>query len=173
MISVNELNLTLDIQTEDIRFGDIIVTVQKYLPIDEKTQLIQYVVNSSLDDNTGCFSPLRVEVYFALGVCKWYTDIEIEDLQNTSFIYDLLETNGVISAVMAAIPEDELEFIRDLINDTVKDIARYNSSAAGIIHIMSGDTKDLDSQLQEVIQKVGNGEGLEFLKALKDMVKNS
>lgn len=158
MISINDLNLNLNISTKEIRFNDIMITVQKYLPIEEKTQLIQYVVDSSLDDKTGCFSPLRVEVYFALGICKWYAGIEIDDFSQAGHYYDLLESNGVISSIMDTIPKDELNFIKDLINDTVSDITRYNNSAVGIIHAMNGDANNLNDQLQDIIQKISNEE---------------
>ena len=171
MIAFDDLSLTLNDKVVDFKIGeDVIVSVRQYLPVEEKTELLQYVINAALDDNTGCFSPLRVEVYFALGVCNWYTDIEIESLADAGKTYDLLECNGVLAQIFNNIPKEELEFIRDLVNDTVADIARYNNSATGIIQAMSSDTQGLDNQLSEILANIKNAEGLDILSAIKDVV---
>lgn len=151
---------------------DITLEIRTYLPIDKKTELIQFVVNNALDEMTGCFSPVRVEVYFSIALCKWYADITFTDkqLKEISKTYDLLEENGIINGIMSQIPEGEREFIRDLVNDTIEDIARYNSSAAGIIQSMSTNAAGLDSQITEILEKVKNNEGLETLSVIKDVV---
>ena len=174
MVSFDDLNLELDDRRGAVKIGDTTVTVRLYLPIAEKTELIQFVVNGALDDNTGCFSPLRVEVCFGIAMCKWYSDIEFTDemLVDIGEIYDLLDSNGVISQVINCIPPEERKFMEELVNDTMADIARYNNSAAGIIQSMNFNAEGLNNQLQEVIKKVEHKEGLELLASIKDMVGN-
>ena len=58
--------------------------------------------------------------------------------------------------------------MRDLAEETVADVARYNSSAAGIVQSMVDSSGSLDKQLSDIIQKVQSKEGLELL----DMIKN-
>ena len=143
-----------------------------YLPVDEKAEFIQFIVNHALDDMTGCCSPVRIEVYFSIAVCKWYANITFTEKQMTeiSKTYDLLEENGVIDQIISTIPEDEIEFMKELVNDTVSDIARYNSSAAGIIQAMTANAGGLDSQITEILDKIKNGENLETLAVIKDVV---
>lgn len=172
MVSFEDLNLAFTEKNSKIKIGDVTITVRHYLPIKEKTELIQFVVNSALDDKTGCFSPLRLELYYAIATCKWYTDIEFTDdmLMNISNIYDLLDSNGVISAIMSAIPSEEREFMSDLVNDTVDDIARYNNSAVGIIQNMSSNAEGLNGQIQDIMNKIQNKEGTEeLLSYIKDI----
>ena len=121
---------------------------------------------------TGCFSPVRVEVYFSIAVCKWYAGITFTDKQMTevSKTYDLLEENGVIDKIISVIPENEINFMNELVNDTIDDIARYNSSAAGIIQAMSANADGLDNQITEILDKVKNGENMETLSVIKDVV---
>lgn len=151
---------------------NISLEIRQYLPIDEKANLIQFIVNHALDQMTGCFSPVRVEVYFSIAVCKWYAGITFTDKQMTevSKTYDLLEENGVIDKIISIIPENEINFMNELVNDTIDDIARYNSSAAGIIQAMSANADGLDNQITEILDKVKNGENMETLSVIKDVV---
>ncbi len=151
---------------------NISLEIRQYLPIDEKANLIQFIVNHALDQMTGCFSPVRVEVYFSIAVCKWYAGITFTDKQmaEVSKTYDLLEENGVIDKIISVIPENEINFMNELVNDTIDDIARYNSSAAGIIQAMSANADGLDNQITEILDKVKNGENMETLSVIKDVV---
>lgn len=146
------------------------INVLQYLPVNEKAELIQFVVNSAIDEYTGCFSPLRVEIFFAIAICKWYAAIEIEDLSDIAAAYDLLDSTGFIGNVMANIPKDELKFISDLMRETVDDIARYNNSAAGIIQNMSNSSEGLSSNIEDILKKIKEGQGLELLSEIKNVV---
>lgn len=172
MIDFKDLNLEFKQEVKEFKCGDLIISVLQYLPIDDKTKLIQYVVNASIDETTGCASPLRVETYFGLGICSWYAGIEFneEDNFDPGQTYDLLESNGIISQIMNKIPTEELEFIQDLVNDTIADIVRYNNSAAGIIQAMSSNAQGLDNNISDILEKIKNGEGLETLSVIKDVV---
>src|SRR5699024_1858221 len=151
----------------DVKIGeDSVLKVASYLPIEDKGNLITFVVDMALDTTTGCFSPVRVETYFALAICRWYGDMVFDDdnIQiNVALTYDTLETNGIIDAIMNAIPKDELEFIQDLVKDTISDIAKYNSSAAGIIQMMNQNASQLDTQITNILDSIKNGENLETL----------
>lgn len=171
-IAFNTMGIQPNIGIKEIDFKDMVLEVRTYLPINDKTQFIQFVVNGALDEMTGTFSPLRTEVYFAIAICRWYAGITFteEDLVNVAVVYDALETNGVIDAIMSEIPEEEMGFISSLVEETTKDIARYNSSAAGIIQSMSSDASGLDTQITQILDKIKNSEGLEQLAVIKDVV---
>lgn len=166
-----ELNLTMQENTVNCQVSeDIVIPVRTYLPMQEKADLISYVVDCALDENTGCFSPVRLNVYFAIGIMKWYAGIEFNPLDDASKLFDLLESNGLVDRVLAIIPEEERDFIQRLVDDTVDDIARYNSSFAGVVHGMTGDANNLDKSLEEILEKVKNREGLEVLSEIKNVV---
>ncbi len=171
-ITFSKLGLKSKREVKEIKIGDVQVSVRQYLPIDEKTKLIQFIVNNALDESTGCFSPIRVEVYFSIGICKWYANIIFTDKQmkDVSKTYDLLEENSIIDLITSAIDKSEIQYMNELVNDTVKDISRYNSSAAGIIQMISSSTGDLDKQVTDVLEKIKNSEGLEQLAVIKDAV---
>lgn len=160
-----------EVKSTTVKINDTTeLTVRSYLPIEEKIELLQYVINCALDEMTGRFSPIRTEVYFNIALTQWYAGIEYEDLDDVNVIYDTLEYNNVISMIISAIPQDEYEYMCSLVNDTVKDIADYNSSAAGIIRMMSADGAGLNSQIEEILGQIKNAEGLEQLSVIKDVV---
>lgn len=171
-MNFTDMNLIPQISEREITIGNNKLNVKSYLAIDDKANFIEFIVNGALDDNTGCFSPLRVEVYYGIALCRWYADIMFteEDLQNISTVYDILETNHVIDYIESCIEGTELNFIQDLVKETIADISRYNSSAAGIIQMMSTNASGLDGQLNEILASIKNSEGLEQLSAIKDVV---
>jgi hypothetical protein len=168
----SELNLREpEVETTSIKLtSGVEVAVRKYLPIDDKANLITWAINLALDDRTGCISPVRFEVCFALGVVKWYAGIEFDDDVSLSDIYDSFEINDVTNQVMGAIPVPEIDFLRDLAKDTAEDIVRYNNSFAGMISGISSDATNLDEQITEIVGKIKNAEGLETLSVIKDVV---
>jgi hypothetical protein len=175
MSSFKDMQLSVEQSTQSVKINDALtLEVRKYLPIKEKTDFLQFIVNSTLDENTGCFSPVRVNVYYSIAICRWYAsiDFDLEDLEHIEDIFDALETNGIVEAILSAIPQGEQDFMNELVEETIHDIARYNSSAAGIIRSMSVNAGDLDSQLNSILEKVKDKEGIEMVTALKDMGKS-
>lgn len=170
---MNYSDLGLDIEYKKVEvqlIGDKKLEVLTYLPIKEKTEMLQFIVNNVIDPKTGCASPIRMEIYFSIAVCHWYGGIDFsnEDMAKISDVYDALELNKVIQTIIDHVPYDEINFMRDLAEETVADVARYNSSAAGIVQSMVDSSGSLDRQLNDIIQKVQSKEGLELL----DMIKN-
>lgn len=175
MVNFSDMNLTLQMETEELHISeDLVLNVKTYLPINDKADFIQFIVTGSLDSMTGCFSPVRTEVYYAIGLCKWYAGIELteDELADAAALYDILETNNLIRAIESCIPAEELDILHALINDTLDDITRYNNSAAGIIQAMSNNADGLDGQLASILEQIKNSEGLEQLSVIKDVVGN-
>lgn len=174
MVSYNDIASLYDNQ-EKIRIfsltDDIQINIRHYLPIEDKAKLISFVVENSLDEATGCFSPVRTNVFFALGVLMYYTDIEF-DGEDYAQYYDTLEKNGVIDRIFEQMEEDELKFVESLVTDTVEDIARYNNSFAGMLGNMSSEASALGDSVQDVLFRIKNDGGAEALAAFKDMVEN-
>ncbi len=154
-----------------VKVNDAIsLEVRMYLPIAEKIALLNYVVDHALDENSGRFSPVRVELFYALAVAHWYADIVFEDDVLALDAYDRLECSGVLNRIIGAIPESEYKFMSDLVDTTTKDIADYNSSFAGILQLANSEAGGLSNQIDEILKKVNSREGLEFLSEMKNNV---
>lgn len=170
-MNYSDLGLNIEYKKIEVELiEDKKLEVLTYLPIREKTEMLQFIVNSVIDPKTGCASPIRTEIYFSIAVCHWYGGIDFsnEDMANIGEVYDTLELNKVIQTIIDYVPYDEINFMRDLAEETIADVARYNSSAAGIVQNMVDSSGSLDRQLNDIIQKVQSKEGLELL----DMIKN-
>lgn len=172
-----KLGLKPQKQTSQLKINEeSIIEVKNYLSILDKIALVQYVVDNALDEYTGCFSPARVEIYFSIGICKYYTGISFTEKQLNQDIaktYDLLEENHIIDMILSVIPEVELNFIQDLVKDTIADVARYNSSAAGIIQSMSSQANGLNDQLTKMLEEIKSGDGQQAITLLKDVVQSN
>lgn len=167
-----DMNLQVNIATNIVKCGDIELEVKEVISMAEKIDLIQFVVNNTIDQLTGTGSPIRTDIWYTIAVCKWYGGIEFsdEDIQNVTETYDALDFSGLAGQIMNAMDQDERVYLEQVVNETIQDISRYNTSAAGIIHSMSGRAFGLDEQITELLEKVKNGEGLEQLAAIKDVV---
>ena len=171
-MNYSELNLREpEVEKTSIKLNSgVDLAVRTYLPIDDKAALITWAIDLSLDDKTGCISPVRFEVCFALGVVKWYTDIDFEGEATLSEIYDLFEQNDVINQVMGAIPASEIDFVKALAQDTAEDIVRYNNSFAGMITAMGDNAGEMDEQIKALVKDISEAKGLETLSVIKDVV---
>ncbi len=154
----------------DLPSGTYTIRVLQYLPTEGKANLIQYVVDKSIDNMTGCFSPLRVNIYFAIGLIRSYCGIHFDDDIRVDEAYDMLESLGIVDKIIESIPVDERKYIENLINDTIKDIARYNNSFAGTMAVMASDSQELDDSIKDILENIKNKEGLEVLSEIKNVV---
>lgn len=171
-MNFKDLKLESTVDNHIIEFDDgTKLTVRGYLPIAEKTALIEYVVDQALDQNTGRFSPIRVETFFGLAVAHYYADIDFEDGLNAAETYDILETSGLMNEIVGNIPESEYNYIQELMQDTVSDIADFNSSFAGILRIAQTDAEGLDSRTKELIERIQGPEGQDLATLLKNVVE--
>ena len=153
-MNYSDLGLNIEYKKVEVELiGDKKLDVLTYLPIREKTEMLQFIVNNVIDPKTGCASPIRMEIYFSIAMCHWYGRIDFsnEDMAKISDVYDALELNKVIQTIIDYVPYDEINFMRDLAEETVADVARYNSSAAGIVQSMADSSGSLDKQLSDII----------------------
>lgn len=171
-ISFNKLGLKYNDEVSTVQINDVDIIVKKYLSVNQKADFIEFVLGNAIDEKTGQFSPLRIEVYFAIGLLKYYADISFTEKQMADIAktYDILESNGAIDIVTDAIPSTEYDFMTSLVSDTAKDLSNFNSSFAGMLSMMSSDASNLDSQINDILKKVKDKEGLELLDEIKNIV---
>lgn len=168
----SELNLRApEVEKVKVKLDSgIDLEVRTYLPIVEKANLITWAIDMAIDDKTGCISPVRFEVFFTLGVLRWYADLEFDEGIDLSEVYDIFELTDVTNKIMGIIPVEEIDFLKDLAKDTAEDIVRYNNSFAGMLSVMSSDANNLDTELNNILEQIKNREGLEQLAVIKDVV---
>ena len=151
--------------TKNITICDQDVEVKQYLPISDKINIITNVIENSADDNNFA-NPVKVEVFANLEIIYAYTNISFTDKQkeNPTKLYDLLEENGIIAEVIAAIPENEYALLLGWIDETIEAFYTYRNSVMGIMEQISEDYSNLSLDATEIQQKLADPQNLELLK---------
>lgn len=164
-VSFTKLKLSKQEKVEIVKINDVDVEVKQYLPINDKLGIIENVLKNSADDNNFA-NPIKLEVFLYLEIIYNYTNINFTEAQKKDPVklYDLLEENHVFTDVIAAIPEDEFNYLVDSTDETVKAFYDYQNSVMGILERVSADYKDLDLDASAIQKKLADGENVEFLK---------
>lgn len=166
-IGLTKLGLSKDkiSSVSTIEWNEQTIEIKKYLPINDKLVLISNIINSALDDNN-FYNPLKVELFSMLAILENYTNLSFTEKQKEDpcKLYDLLESNGLINAIINVIPKEEYETIIEAIEETIKSIYNYNNSVYGILDNIQRDYSNLNLDASEIQQKINNPENLTLLK---------
>ena len=91
--------------------------------------------------------------------------IELEDIVK---LYDLIQSNNLFDKIIESIPEEEFNDLVSNTWDSIEAIYNYNNSAMGVIENIGSNYKDMNLDVEEIQQKLANGENVEFLKEVLD-----
>ena len=164
-VPFTKLGLKKKEEIKNITINDQVIEVKQYLPISDKINIITNVIENSADDNNFA-NPVKVEVFANLEIMYAYTNISFTDKQkgDPTKLYDLLEENGIIAEVIAAIPENEYALLLGWIDETIEAFYTYRNSVMGIMEQISADYSNLSLDATEIQQKLADPQNLELLK---------
>ena len=102
-------NINLEIETAEIIVGGEKIHIKSYLPTAEKMDLVDALKMEVL--NEPIINQPKLDALLNIFIVINYTDIEIEnrDVDNLLRVYDYLEYNGIIEAILQKIPKVELD----------------------------------------------------------------
>lgn len=166
--------LIQEIKQVQIPNSDVTLDIVTYLPQTTKATFIGFVVENSIDQTTGCSSPLRLDTWFSIALAKYYGQITFTDkqLEDPGKVYDILQMNGVFNIIAATIPEEEYNYIKSCTEATAADLVKYNTSAAGIIGAMREESNGLSGQIDKILKKIQSGEGINELTSIRDTINS-
>lgn len=166
-IPFTKLGLKKVEDTKNITICGQMVEVKQYLPISDKINIITNVIENSADDNNFA-NPVKVEVFANLEIMYAYTNISFTDKQkeDPTKLYDLLEENGVIAEVIAAIPENEYALLLGWIDETIEAFYKYRNSVLGILDTISADYSNLSLDATNLQKQIADPENLKLLKSI-------
>ena len=164
-IAFTKLGLKLNKEIKTIAWEDQEIEIKQYLPVNEKLELIGRVINNSADDmkfyNVG-----KIEIFLALEVLYLYTNINFTDKQKEDVckLYDIIMSSGLYDAVVTEIPENEFEWIEEVLMNTVDSIYKYQNSVMGILENVSQDYSSLDLEASKIYGELADPNNLTLLK---------
>lgn len=165
-IAFSKLNLKKKEEVNTVKINDLEIEVKQYLPVNEKLVLISNVINNSISQDATFKNPVKVEVFGSLEIIYAYTNLSFTEKQkeDPSKLYDLLEENGIIEAIVMAIPEAEYGFITEGIEASMDAFYDYQNSVMGILDRVSADYSNLDMDASAIQKKIADPENLSLLK---------
>ena len=174
-MNYKDLNIAVKPDVFPMEFKDKTFSVRSWLPTAAKIEFIQFVISHAMNPDHGTFSPAVVECFETIAYIKYFTDIEFsdEDLSNPSQLADEIIHSGLLQEIKGMVEfQDSHEWneISLLLLDTISAVERFNASFAGTMTAMSGNATELGDQLDSIMEKLKNKEGLEEIAAIKEFM---
>lgn len=147
------LNNYTEIDIEGVK-----VKVYKKIPIELKKSIVDGVLAYSIDDN-GIYNELLLDVFFAVGILEYYTDIKIDEESDLTGIdiYNYFNNKGYFSDIVNAIDEDEY---KQLFNYVTAQRATNEKAHIGIINFINNlvsnlpNPDELKNNLEAVLKDI-------------------
>ena len=164
-VAFSKLALKKQEEIKLVKIGNFDIEVKQYLPVNEKLDLVARVLNGAQDRNNWP-KPMKIEVIGTLEIIMAYTNISFTEKQkeDVAKLYDLLDSNGVVNTIIAAIPEEEYNFVIDGIDDTIEAVYAYQNSLLGILESVSQDYSNLELDATALQKKMAEPGNMELLK---------
>lgn len=167
-VSYTNLKLKTNKDVNIITFNDSSIEILKYLPINDKYDLIMVALQKSFEE--GIYNPIKLDLYFHLNIIYLYTNINFTDKQkeDTVKLYDLCFSNGLLAAIIKEIPENEYTTLVQDIAETINAIYAYRNSVMGILETAVNDYGAVSLDASEIQQKLADPNNMTLLKDILD-----
>ena len=169
-VSFTKLGLKANQEIKTIEYNEQTIEVKQYLPINQKLELISNVINLSHDGNNNYSNPVRVDVYTALEVLDFYTNINFTDKQreDPTKIYDMFKGNGLLDKIIEAIPQEEYGSVMSGIYRSIDAIYTYHNSVLGILDAVATDYDNLNLDVSQIRNAMNDPNSIGLLKNVLD-----
>lgn len=156
-LAFSKLGLKINNEITNIHFNDQVIEVRQYISVNDKLKLISDVINKSVDEHSFC-NPVKVNVFAALGIIEYYTNISFTDKQKEDPVklYDLFQSNRLIQKICDVIPKEEFDELMNGIWDSTEAIYTYRNSVMGILDNVSNDYDNVNVDVNKTIEQIKN-----------------
>ena len=164
-VSFTKLGLTKNTNVGSFEWNNQTIEVKAYLPIQEKMQLIQNVLNNCQDENN-FINEAKMSLFMTLEIVYYYSNINFTEKQKSdpAKMYDLLAGSGFLDDFFTVMPQSEYKSIAIWLDKTANHIYDYRNSIYAILDAMNTDYQNLDLDITSIAQKLSNKENLDLLK---------
>lgn len=139
---INNIKLKNEIATIQFNFVDI--KVNSYIPLEEKRILIDWVINNSRRvKNTNLLNHIDIEKKFDIALVNFYTDFKFDIINEEYYnqVYDILNSYNFFNLIIDSIPEEEYNYIKDLLQERIEQDNNYQFSMAASFNKFINDLK--------------------------------
>lgn len=146
-----DMDLKLNKNLKVIKINGKDVAVKQYLPAEDKNSILENAMQQA--DQGTILNTFALDAFFHVYLIIKYTDIEfgVNELSEPLLLYDILESNGIIDAVVAAIPEDEYNSLKEYLLEMVNNYLTYRNSARALVEQLSFFAPASAEKLKEVV----------------------
>lgn len=139
--------------------------ILKYLPYEQKLDLVSRIINQSVDTNN-FYNPMRVQLFTVIEMVYAYTNFNFTAKMKEDILklYDLLIQSGIFQEILNTISEKEWKDIYDNVQITIDNIYKYQNSAMGVMEMISTDYSNLDLDITNLSSKLADSTNIEFLR---------
>lgn len=145
----SDLKLSINNEVITTTVNEVEIEVQRYLPIEDKIDLIEVALQKA--EENGIYNEMKLAMYFDLYIIYMYTNLEFTDEEKMDEykLYNELESNGVISAVLGTLEEYEILF--HYLNIMKEAKIKYKTSAAAMIQTFIQDMPKNAEAMSEIV----------------------
>ena len=164
-IGLTKLGLKIDTGVSVYKWGEESLEVKKYLPIQQKLEMIGNIIEMAHDMENNYANPVKTKVLLDLEVMYNYTNINFTEKQkeDPAKLYDLLKSSGILGQVKNMLGDEYYSLVQDLL-DSQKAVYDYRNSVLGILDTVKTDYSNLNLDASEIQQKLADPENMAFLK---------
>lgn len=148
-----EINNTIP-NDKEIEVGKLKIKVKQFLSTEEKKNLLEMVMQKA--DGGTVMTDLITSAVFEVYLILKYTDLEISDENKADIftLYDSLEKDGIIKAVIDAMPAKDYSELLELLSNMVDDYTIYRNSARGFIDKFLAFAPDATDKFNKALESL-------------------
>lgn len=168
-IGLTKLGLTSNNEVKTINFNNQEIEVKQYLPIEEKLQLVENVLNASSVDMY-FYNQGKIEIYFDIELIKNYTNITFTEKQEAEILrwYDKFVGSGLLEEIKNTIPEKEINFLKEVNEKQIQSVYHYRDSALGIMDAVKNDYSDMELDIDKLTSALKDNEDIGLVKEVME-----
>lgn len=153
-VTFSSLKLKTNTDVKKITVCDKEIEVKQYLPAEDKNSILEITIQEA--DRGTVVNTFALDCLFHLYMVFKYTNITFTDKQKEDLfkLYDLLECNGVINAVIEAIPTAEYKELHDALVDIVDKYAVYRNSFKGALEQLQMFVPQQAGEMQNALENI-------------------
>lgn len=165
-IAFTKLSLTQPKEVKQWEFNGQIIEVKQYLPIKDRTELAQNVVQQVLEQNDTYLNEFAFRIFMDLEIVFNYTNLSFTEKQKEDLykLYDLLSSSGFIRGLRREVECHQLDELEVYTYESLSNYFKYRNSIYGIMDNMNQNYSNLGEEAEQLQKNISNAENLDLVK---------